>query len=178
MVIRMMFSPIGDLFGIGETPIATVLQYLRELAGFRLARNFPMFICNVISGYKEHEPIKISLFVIDVLWDHLKYHNNYHALTLEDTILVDKLTHTCANLKIQHGGIGEVVPFVVSNTIQCPILEEVFTKVHHWETDDIKSNCFDYCELYTAFQIKSNLGADAGIIPLFHDKNALRDFSD
>jgi len=45
--------PIGGLVGIGETPIATVLRHLRELAGFRLARNFFMFICNVISGYKE-----------------------------------------------------------------------------------------------------------------------------
>jgi hypothetical protein len=63
--------PIGGLVGIGKTPIAAVLRYLRELAGFRLARNFPLFICNVNSGYKEHEPIKINLFVTDVLWDHL-----------------------------------------------------------------------------------------------------------
>jgi hypothetical protein len=129
-----------------------------------------MFVCNVISSYKEHEPIKINLFVTDVLWDHFKYRKNYRALTLVNTILVDKLTQTCANLEIQHGGIGEVVPFVVLDTIQCPMLEEVTTKVHHWETNDIKSNCFDYCEMYTAFQIKDNLGADAGIIPLFHDK--------
>ncbi len=65
--------PIGVLLGIGETPIATILRHLRELAGFRLARNFPMFLCNVLSGYKEHEPIKIGLFVADILWDHLKY---------------------------------------------------------------------------------------------------------
>ena len=57
------------------------------------------------------------------------------------------------------------------------MLEEVINKVHYWETNDIKSNCFDYCEMYTAYQIKENLGADAGIIPLFHDKNAKRDFS-
>ena len=95
------------------------LYYLRELAGFRLARNFPMCIRNVISGYKEHEPIKINLFVTDVLWDHLKYRNSYHALTLGNKILANKSTQTCANLEIQHGGIGEVVPFVVLNTIQC-----------------------------------------------------------
>ena len=58
------------------------------------------------------------------------------------------------------------------------MLEEVSTEVHHWETNDIKSNCFDYCELYTTLLIKDNLGADAGIMPLFHDKNAMRDFSD
>jgi len=97
---------IGGLVGIGETPIAALLRHLRELAGFRMARNFPMIICNVISGYKEHEPININLFVTDVLWDHLKYRNSYHALTLGNTILASKLTHTYANLEIQHGGIG------------------------------------------------------------------------
>ena len=74
--------PIRGLVGIGETPIAIVLRYLRELLGFRLARNFPIFICNVISGYKEHDPFNISLCVTGVLWDHLKLRNNYHALTL------------------------------------------------------------------------------------------------
>ncbi len=58
------------------------------------------------------------------------------------------------------------------------MIEEISINVHHWETNDINSNRFDYCELYTAFQIKDNLGADAGIIPLFHDTNAMRDFSD
>ncbi len=81
-------------------------------------------------------------------------------------------------MEIQHESIGEVVPFVVPNTIQCPMLEEVSTKVHHWETNDTKSDFFDYCELYTAFQIEGNFGADAGIIPLIHDKNTILDFSD
>ncbi len=45
---------IGGLVSIGETPIATILRYLRELAGFRVARNFYMFLCNVISDYKEY----------------------------------------------------------------------------------------------------------------------------
>ncbi len=31
---------------------------------------------------------------------------------------------------------------------------------------------------YTAYQINSNLGANAGIIPLFHNKNVMRDFID
>jgi hypothetical protein len=64
--------PIGGLVGIGETPIAAVVRYLRELAGFRMARNFPMFICNVIPRYKEHKSIKINLLATDVLWDYLK----------------------------------------------------------------------------------------------------------
>ena len=115
-----------------------------------MARNFPMFLCNVILCYKKHEPIKISLFVTNILWNHLKYRNNYHALRLGNTIIANRLTQRCAaNLENQRGGIGEVVPSVVPNTIQCPMLEEFSTKVHHWEANDITSNGFDYSELYT-----------------------------
>ncbi len=39
--------PIGGVVGIGETPIADVLRYLRELADFRLARNFPMLFATL-----------------------------------------------------------------------------------------------------------------------------------
>ncbi len=64
--------------------------YPRELAGFRLARDFPMFICDVISGYKDHESFKFNLFIDDILWDHLKYRKSYHALiTLGNKIIAD-----------------------------------------------------------------------------------------
>ncbi len=57
------------------------------------------------------------------------------------------------------------------------MIEEISINVHHWDANEIKSNCFDYYEWYTAFQMKDNLGADVVIIPLFHDKNAMRDFN-
>ncbi len=118
--------PIGGIVDIGETPIAAILRYLRKLAGFRLACNSPMFLCNAIAGYKEHKTIKINLFVIDVLWDHLKYRNNYHALTLGNKIIADK-----ADLLNQQGGIGVIAPFIVPDTIQCPIIEEISIIGHH-----------------------------------------------
>ncbi len=47
---------IWGLVSLDETPIVAIVRYLRELAGFRLARNFSMFLCNIIWGYKDHEP--------------------------------------------------------------------------------------------------------------------------
>ena len=168
--------PIGGLVDIGETPIAAVLRYLRELAGIRLARHFPMFLCNIIAGYKEHETIKIHVFVTDILWDELKYRNNYHALTLGNEIKDNKAEREELENQQEHN--GDIAPFVVPNSMQCPIIHDISIIVHHWDSNENKAHCFDYCEIYTAFQIKGNLGADAGIIPLFHDKNVMRDFSD
>ncbi len=41
------FFSIGGLVGGDETPIGAILRYIRELAGFRPARGFPLFLCNV-----------------------------------------------------------------------------------------------------------------------------------
>jgi hypothetical protein len=99
------------------------------------------------------------------MWDHLKYRNNYHALAMGNKIIAYG-----ANLENQQGGIGVIAPYVVPYTVQCPTIVDIFIIAHHWEINDIKSKCFDCCELYTVFHIKNNLGADAGIVPLFHDK--------
>jgi hypothetical protein len=50
--------------------------------------------------------------------------------------------------------------------------------VYHWDANAVKANCLDYCGLYLAYQIKSNIGTGLGIIPLFYDQNATRDFAE
>ena len=51
------------------------------------------------------------------------------------------------------------------------MIEDVSINIHHWETNDNKSKCFDYYEPSTVLHIKDNLVVDAGSIPLIHDKN-------
>ncbi len=156
--------PIGGLVDVGETPIAAILRYLRELAGFRLANGYHMIPCAILDGYKDHEPIKIRLYVIDILWDHCRYRNIYHALQLGVNI-AERLN----SLVMNHA---------IPTTIECPLIEELMITVQNWEAHENKSCCFDYCELYTAYQISRNLGVDAGIVPHFHDQNTMRDFTD
>ena len=66
----------------------------------------------------------------------------------------------------------------VPTTVECPIIDDLKITVHNLDACEVKSCCFDYCELYTAYQIKGNLGADAGIVPPFHDKNVMIDYVD
>jgi hypothetical protein len=164
--------PIGGLVDIGETPIAAILRYLHELADFRLANGFPMFPCNIIDGYKDHEPIKIRFYVIDVIWDHCRYRNNYNALSMGNKLIADRARLTRQDI------VGVVNQLVAPTTVECPMIDDLMIIVHNWDAYEVKSGCFDYCELYTTYQIKGNLGADAGIVPLFHDKNVMRDYVD
>ncbi len=160
--------PIGGLVDIGETLIALILRYLRELVGFRLANGFPMFPCNVVDGYKDHEPIKNRLYVIDVLWDHCRYRNSYNALSMGSKLIADM-----ARLA-RHNSVGVVNHLATPTSVECPMIDDLMITVHYWDSYEIKSCCFDECELDSAYQIKGNLGADASIVPLFHDKTVMR----
>jgi hypothetical protein len=80
---------VGGLVSIDETPVVSILRHLRELACFRLARNFPRFFWNLNKSYMEHEPIKISLYISDMSDEHLKYCNSYCALMLGNQVIDD-----------------------------------------------------------------------------------------
>ena len=136
-----MFTPIGGLVSMDETPIATILRYLRELAGLRLAHKFAIILYNVIGGYKEHEPIKISLYISDVLFYHLKYRNSHCALKLGNkvTSFIDEAIKEAEGLE---------APAILPTKIQCTVIEDLMIPVYHRDTSTVKFNFFDYyCEL-------------------------------
>ncbi len=133
--------PIGGLVDIDETPIAASLRHLRELAGFRLAYGLPMFPCNSIDGYKDREPIRVRLYVTDVLWDHCRYRNSYNTLTLGNKITADR------NRLERHNIVGFVNHFAAPTTVPCPMIEDFMIPFHNWDANDVKSSCFDYREL-------------------------------
>ncbi len=125
--------PIGGLVDIGETPIDAILRYLRELAGFRLANGFPMFPCNAIDGSKDHEPVKIRLYVIDVLWDYCRYRNIYNALSMGNTLIADMVRLTRKN------SVGVVNHLATPTSVECPMIDGLMFSAHNWDTDELKS---------------------------------------
>ena len=125
--------PIGGLVDIGETPIAAILRYLRELAGFRLANGCPMFPCNIIDGYKDHEPIKIRLYVTDVFWDHCRYRKSYNALSMGNKLVADRVKLS------GQGSVGVVNHLATPTTVECPMIYDLMIPVHHWDAYEIKS---------------------------------------
>ncbi len=78
----------------------------------------------------------------------------------------------------RHNSVGVVNHLAAPTSDECPMIDDLMIIVHNWHAYEIKSCCFDYCELYSAYQMKGNSGADAGIIPLFHDKYVMRYYID
>jgi hypothetical protein len=87
-----------------------------------------MFVCNVISGYKENEPIKINLYVTNSIWDHCIYRNSYHALSLGNKITADR-----AILENQQHGAGVTNLSRSPATIPCPMIDDLLISVHSWD---------------------------------------------
>jgi len=130
-----------------------------------------MFLCDVTGAYKDHEK-KICLYICDVLFDHLKYRNIHFALKLGNMV-------ACFIDEADIGADGPVAPAIAPTEIQCIVIENLMTPVYLWDAlNAVKSKCFDYCEFYSTYHIKGNLGIHVGIITRFHDNDAMRDFAD
>ncbi len=88
------------------------------------------------------------------MYVYLRYRNIYCELWLgnEITNLIDK--HATIEAEVP------VAPAIVPCEIQCIAIEDFYIRVRNWDNNPIKSNkCIDFCELYSTYQIKGDLGA-------------------
>jgi hypothetical protein len=53
----------------------------------------------------------------------------------------------------RHDSVGVVNHLAAPTTVECPMIDDLMIIVHNWDAYDVKSCCFDYCELYTAYII-------------------------
>ena len=86
-----------------------------------------MFPCNVIDGYKDHEPIKIRLYVIDVLWDHCRYRNSYNALSMEKKLIANMARLACQD------SVGVMNHLAAPTSVECPMIDDLMITVHNWD---------------------------------------------
>jgi hypothetical protein len=50
-----------------ETLMASAICHCRHLVNFHLARNDRLYLVKTMDGFMDHEPVKISFFINDVL---------------------------------------------------------------------------------------------------------------
>ena len=63
---------IGGLVEPNETLMASDIRHCRRLVDFRLKPSHLLYLTDVINGLVDHKPVKISIYVVDVLYKDLR----------------------------------------------------------------------------------------------------------
>ena len=62
-----------------ETLMTNAIRHCRRLVDFRLKPNHRLYLAKVIHGKVNHEPVKISIYVIDVFYKDLRWRARHHT---------------------------------------------------------------------------------------------------
>ena len=123
----------------------------------------------------DHEPIKITIFITNVIFNGLKWRARHQtpALTVAVTDNINEVVVALEQLP------GPIHPIDLRNSLTTEICG-IFHNfgIYHWDDFIDKSKCFDYGDFVNAREIEGNIGADASIVPTLVDNIPMRDYSD
>ena len=102
---------IGGAVEPNETLMAAAIRHCRRLVDFRLKPSQRLYLTKVINGLIDHEPVKISIFIIDILFNNLRWRAGHHTSRLT-TITTDHLN----DIEASYEGQPEPLPPVVIPT--------------------------------------------------------------
>jgi hypothetical protein len=123
----------------------------------------------------DHKPVKISIPIIDVLFNDFKWRAHHHTPALD----VDATNNMNENLLALGRLPGPLPPVDFSTNLTIVhngILDEFF--IYNWDDFNDNYKCFNYGELIIAREIEDNLAIDVGIIPALMDYIPTRDHYD
>ena len=107
------YGETNDAFLIGvvvepnETLMASAIRHCRILVDFRLKPSHRLYLAKVINGLKEHEPVRISIYVMNCLYKDLRWRARHHTPRMA-TLTVDYLNDMEASYEGQHGPLPPV----------------------------------------------------------------------
>jgi hypothetical protein len=91
---------IGGLVEPNETLMASAIRHCRRLVHFCLRPNHRLYLVKLINGLVNHKPVKISIYVIDVLYKDLCWRARHHAPRMA-TLTVEHLNEIEASYEGQ-----------------------------------------------------------------------------
>ena len=101
-------KPIDDVFLIAgsvepnETLMASVIRHCRRMVDVRLKPCHRLYLAKVINGMVDHEPVKISISVVDIFYKDLHWRARHHTLRMA-TLTVDNLNDIVESYDEQPG---------------------------------------------------------------------------
>jgi hypothetical protein len=166
---------VGGLVKPGETLMASAIRHCQHLVNFSLSRTDRLYLAKVLNGFIDHEPVVISIYIIDVAFSRFHWRARHHTPALAVAV-TDSMNEAVVALEQLPGPVPPVEPPTSFSTEICGIHDEF--SIYHWDSYSDKSKCFDYGGLITAAEIEDNLGIDVGIMPMLLENVPMRDFSD
>ena len=107
------YGEIDDDFLIGgvvepiETLMARTIRHCIRLVDFRLKPNHRLYLAKVVHGLANHEPVKISIYVLDVSYKDLLWRARHHIPRMA-THTIDNLNDIEASYEGQPGPLPPV----------------------------------------------------------------------
>jgi hypothetical protein len=98
---------ISGLVEPNETLMASAIRLCMRLVEFHLRPNYRLYLAKVINGLVNHEPVKISIYVVDVLYKDLCWRARHHAPRMA-TLSVDHLNDIEASYEGQPAPLSPV----------------------------------------------------------------------
>ena len=93
---------IGGLVEPNETLKASIIRHCRRLVDLCPKPNERFYLAKVINGLVDHEPVKTSIYVIDVLNKDLHWRARYHTPRMA-TLTIDHSNEIEASYEGQPG---------------------------------------------------------------------------
>ena len=133
---------IGGVVEPNETLIASVIRHCRRLVDFSRKPSHRLYLAKVINGLANHEPVKISIYVMDVLFKELCWRTRHHTPRMA-TLIVDHLNDIEASYEVQPGLLPPV-KISTSLTIQTAYGTTYEFSIYSWDERVEISRCFDF----------------------------------
>ena len=74
--------PIGGLVQPIKTLTNETIRHCRHLVNFRIEQNDRLYIAQELDGFMDHEPVKITILITDVVCERLKWIARHHTPAL------------------------------------------------------------------------------------------------
>jgi hypothetical protein len=102
--------PVGGMVHTSETLTAATILHCRHLVNFRIdEQNDRLYIAKVVDGFMDHEPVKTSILITDVLCGKLKWRSRHHTPAL-DVAVTDNINGVVVSLEQLQGPIPLLDP--------------------------------------------------------------------
>ena len=167
--------PIGGLVQPNENWITAATRHCGHLVNFRIEQNDRLYIAKVLDGFMNHEPVKITILIVDVLCGRLKWRARHHIPALVVAV-IDCINEVVVALEKLPRPIPPLDPLTSLTTEICGMLYNF--SIYPWDNFYDKSKCFDYGEFVSAREIEDNICVDDGIVPTLMDNIPMRDYGD